>query len=104
MRKERWKIIDAMAYSMNPMNLATKVKHQRITSRFDYESASKLKEYLHFIAPTDVVFDEFNVIQTYVFVVCDRDWIIENNSQGVYGLIIEAVLANLELNIGRYYV
>lgn len=95
---ERWEIIDGAAYNMSP---APKVKHQRIVIRFDYVFTSKLKECLHFIAPTDVVFDEFNVVQPDVFVVCDRDKITEDNIQGAPNLIIEVVSPGTEIKDRR---
>lgn len=95
---ERREIIEGVAYNMSP---APEVKHQRLVSRFDYEVTLKLKECLHFIAPTDVVFDEFNVIQPDVFVVCNRDRITENNIQGAPDLIVEVVSPATELKDRR---
>ncbi len=95
---ERWEIIDGAAYNMSP---APKVKHQRIVSRFDYEFTSKLKECLHFIAPTDVVFDDFNIVQPDFFVVCDRDRITEDNIRGAPDLIVEVVSPATELKDRR---
>ncbi len=96
--EERWEIIDGVAYNMSP---APKVKHQRIVSRLDFEFSTKLKDCLHFIAPTDIVLDDFNVVQPDVFVVCDKNKITEDNIKGSPDLIIEVTSPSTELKDKR---
>lgn len=95
---ERWEIIDGVVYNMTP---APKVRHQRIVSRIDYEFTIKLKECLHFVAPTDVVFDEQNVVQPDLFVICDKSKVTEDNIQGTPDLIIEVVSPGTEVKDRR---
>jgi Uma2 family endonuclease len=93
---ERWEIIDGVAYDMTP---APNVKHQRIVvnlARFLDEPAKK-KACMLFVAPTDVVFDEYNVVQPDVFVVCDRAKITAANIQGAPDLIIEILSPSTRL-------
>jgi len=87
---QKWEIIDGEIYDMSP---APKVKHQRIakdTIKAIDKNLNK-KELLceSFIAPTDVVFDDFNVVQPDIFIVCDKNKITEDNIQGAPDLIIE---------------
>ncbi len=96
---ERWEIIDGVAYNMSP---APKVKHQRIVGNlFNSLKHSVDKQCPVFSAPTDVVFDEFNVVQPDVFVVCDRGKITEDNIQGAPDLIIEVVSPATEVKDRR---
>jgi len=93
---ERWEIIDGVAYDMTP---APNVKHQRIVSKLDRvlgDHAEK-KGCMLFVAPTDVVFDEYNVVQPDVFVVCDRTKITAANIQGAPDLIIEILSPSTRL-------
>ena len=90
---ERWEIIDGVAYNMSP---APKVKHQRISGKLflkinDKLEKSKTKGCEIFIAPTDVVLDEYNVVQPDIFIVCDKKKITEDNIKGAPELIIEIV-------------
>ncbi len=88
---QRWEIIDGEAYDMSP---APKVKHQKISWNISKKISSqekKLKECAPFSAPTDVVFDEYNVVQPDIFVVCDKNKITEANIKGAPDLIIEIV-------------
>ena len=86
---ERWEIINGEAYCMSP---APKVKHQIISGNFSFSLRKQLPKGCRvFHAPTDVVFDEYNVVQPDVFVVCDREKITENNISGPPELIIEIV-------------
>jgi len=93
---ERWEIIDGIAYDMSP---APKTKHQRIVSKFDRILGNLAEEHgcALFIAPTDVVFDEFNVVQPDVFVVCDKTKITVDNIQGAPDLIIEIISPSTSL-------
>ena len=88
---ERWEIIDGVAYNMS---LAPKVKHQKISMNFVEKfilQKNKLKGRDPFIAPTDVVLDEYNVVQPDLFIVCDKNKITEDNIKGAPDLIIEIV-------------
>ena len=87
---ERWEIIEGVAYNMTP---ALRVIHQRISRNIEVilvsEIRSKKKECELFDAPTDVVFDQYNVVQPDVFVICDNSKITEDNIQGAPDLIVE---------------
>ena len=88
---ERWEIIDGVAYNMSP---APKVKHQRISRNITWaigKNASKLKGCEFFEAPTDVVLDEYNIVQPDLFIVCDESKIKEDNIRGAPDLIIEII-------------
>ena len=69
--EERWEIIDVEAYDMSP---APRVKHQTIVTQLARKLGDKAEEKgcRLFVAPTDVVFDEYNIVQPDVFVVCDK--------------------------------
>ncbi len=88
---KRWEIIDGEVYCMSP---SPTIRHQRIVRKLSenlYEARNRLKGCEYFVAPTDVVLDEFNVVQPDIFIVCDKHKITENNIQGVPDLIIEIV-------------
>ena len=98
---ERWEIIDGQAYCMSP---SPKIKHQVISRNFLWEfgrQRKKLKNCSLFEAPTDVVFDEENVVQPDIFIVCDKKKIKELNIQGAPDLIIEITSPNTELKDKR---
>jgi len=98
---ERWEIIDGIAYNMTP---APKIKHQRISRKINetlFANRNKLKNCEYFFAPTDVVFDEFNVVQPDIFIVCDKNKITEDNINGSPDLIIEIVSKSTELKDRR---
>ncbi|MBU0567747.1 Uma2 family endonuclease [bacterium] len=87
--EERWEIIDGEVYDMSP---APRVKHQNIASNFHIKLKTATKNTCYTgIAPTDVVFDEYNIVQPDVFVVCDKNKITEANIQGAPDLIIEVI-------------
>ncbi|MFA5354316.1 MAG: Uma2 family endonuclease [Thermodesulfovibrionales bacterium] len=88
--EERWEIIDGVAYNMSP---APTVKHQRIVGQLLRKAADgfEARGCSLFIAPTDVVLDDFNVVQPDVFVVCDKNKITEKNIQGAPDLIVEVI-------------
>ncbi|HLC16134.1 MAG TPA: Uma2 family endonuclease [Thermodesulfovibrionia bacterium] len=93
--EERWEIIDGVAYDMSPAPL---IKHQNIAVNFLILLRQSLKSNCYTaIAPTDVVFDRFNVVQPDVFVVCDQSKITEKNVQGAPDLIIEILSPSTEL-------
>lgn len=85
---ERWEIIDGEAYDMTP---APTTRHQQVAGRIFQEFAAffKGKPCIPFYAPTDVVFDEFNIVQPDILVVCDRKKITEANIQGAPDLVVE---------------
>ncbi|MFQ5456006.1 MAG: Uma2 family endonuclease [Nitrospirota bacterium] len=87
---ERWELIDGEAYNMSP---APTTKHQRIAGNFYRILGNKLinKPCTPFIAPTDVVLSEYDVVQPDVFVVCDKKMITSANIQGAPDLVIEII-------------
>ena len=99
--EERWELIDGEAYCMSP---APKTKHQRLLwnfSRIIDSQKNALRGCVPFIAPTDVVLDEFNVVQPDLFVVCSKKKITEENIQGAPDLVIEITSPNTELKDRR---
>ncbi|MDO9068991.1 MAG: Uma2 family endonuclease [Deltaproteobacteria bacterium] len=87
---ERWQIIDGQAYCMTA---APNIRHQKITGNLYVSIREKLKGKLcmTFIAPTDVVFDDHNIVQPDVLVVCDKNKITDANIQGTPDLVIEVI-------------
>ncbi len=95
---ERWEIIDGNAYNMSPV---PSIKHQRIgwnIKEIFINKKNKLTGCIPFDAPTDVAFDEFNVVQPDIFIVCNKDIITEKNIQGAPELIIEIVSKSTAYN------
>lgn len=88
--EERWQIIDGQAFCMTA---APNIRHQKVTGNFYRIIANKLsgKPCVPFIAPTDVVFDDFNIVQPDVLVVCDNTRITDANIQGAPDLVIEVL-------------
>jgi len=96
---ERWEIIGGTAYNMTP---APRIKHQDITSNFHIRLKKDPNNPCYTgIAPMDVVFDEYNIVQPDVLVVCDESKITEDNIQGAPDLIIEVVSPGTELKDRR---
>jgi len=98
---ERWEIIEGRAYSMSP---APKPRHQRVLwnlVQIFAQHRDKLKNCTPFIAPTDVVFDERNVVQPDLFIVCDEKKITEDYIQGPPDLVIEIVSPSTEVKDKR---
>ena len=98
---ERWEIIDGRAYNMTP---APKIKHQRISRNLTgivYSQRNKISPCELFEAPTDVVFDEHNVVQPDLFIICDGSKVTEENIQGAPDLIIEITSPYTELKDRR---
>ncbi len=96
---ERWEIIAGTAYDMSP---APRIKHQNITSNFHIKLKMNPGNFCYTgIAPTDVVFDENNVVQPDVFLVCAKSKITENNIQGSPDLIVEVVSEGTEVKDRR---
>ena len=97
---ERWEIIDGKAYDMSP---APKVRYQKIAGKI-YRSIADISETKNctpFLAPTDVVFDDFNVVQPDIFIVCYKNKITEDNIKGAPNLIIEIASPSTELKDRR---
>ena len=77
---KRCEIVDGEFYDMTP---APKIKHQIISGNFSFQIRGKVKKECRvFEAPTDVVFDEHNVVQPDIFIVCDNTKITEDNIKG----------------------
>lgn len=87
---ERWEIIDGEAYDMTPAPTTT---HQRIVQRIGarVELFFTGKPCVPFIAPTDVVLDDTNIVQPDVLVVCDPSKVTEANIQGAPDLVVEVL-------------
>ncbi len=85
---ERWEIIDGVAYDMTP---APSLRHQIVAGNFYRILGNILKDKpcTPFIAPTDVVLSEEDVVQPDVLVVCDKKKFTKGNIQGTPDLIIE---------------
>jgi Uma2 family endonuclease len=85
---ERWELIEGHAYAMTP---APSVKHQRVTARLYARLEANLEGTgcIPFIAPTDVVLSNRDVVQPDVFVVCEEVRITEANIQGAPDVVAE---------------
>ncbi|WP_457755723.1 Uma2 family endonuclease [Thermodesulfatator indicus] len=96
---ERWEIIDGQAYNMSP---APSIKHQNIVGNL-YVKLKTHPENPSYtgISPTDVVFDERNVVQPDVFVVCDRDKLKETHVAGAPDVVIEVISPHTEIKDRR---
>ena len=98
---KRWELIEGVPYDMTP---SPSVRHQRIVWNIVRELSRHLEENKTcqgFSAPTDVVFDEHNVVQPDVFVVCDKTKIGEGSIKGAPDLIIEVVSPSTEVKDKR---
>jgi len=99
--EERWEIIEGRAYAMSP---APSLRHQKVVwnlaATIDRQK-EKLTGCTPFIAPTDVVLDEKNVVQPDVFVVCDENKLKERCVEGAPDVIIEVVSPNTEVKDRR---
>jgi Uma2 family endonuclease len=98
--EERWEIMDGEAYAMTP---APSVSHQLVAGNVFgiFRDYFKVKSCQPFIAPTDVVFDETNIVQPDVFVVCDKSKITKANIQGAPDLIVEILSGATKLKDRR---
>lgn len=85
---QRWELIDGVPYNMTP---APTTRHQRILGNLHLRISSHLagKICTPLLSPTDVVFDDHNVVQPDLLVVCDQGKITEANIQGAPDLIVE---------------
>lgn len=97
---ERWEIINGDAYNMSP---APAIDHQELTgSIFSFlKQKLKGKSCRPFIAPTDVVLSEYDVVQPDIFVVCSPKKITEANIQGPPDLVIEVLSPSTALKDKR---
>ena len=98
---ERWEIIEGEVYNMSP---APTIKHQSISRNISgliFMKKEQLKNCSFFEAPTDVVFDDLNVVQPDIFIVCDKNKITEKNIQGAPELVIEIISPSTELKDKR---
>ena len=88
--EERWEIIDGETYNMTP---APSIKHQSIVGEFYALLKQRLsgKPCRPFIAPTDVVLSEYDVVQPDIIVVCNEKKITESNIQGAPDLVVEVL-------------
>ena len=98
--EERWEIINGQAFAMTP---APSIRHQKIVGKLytKLENSLSGKQCIPFVAPTDVVLDDFNVVQPDILVVCDPAKITEANVQGTPDLIIEVVSPSTTLRDRR---
>ena len=99
--EERWELIDGVAFSMVP---APSTRHQKIVWKLSgeiYRHLAGQDRCQGFSAPTDVVLDEFNVVQPDLFVVCDQKKISEQSVNGAPDLVIEVVSPATEVKDRR---
>lgn len=98
--EERWEIIDGEAYNMTP---APSVRHQSVIMNLSRIFANFFfgKPCRPFSAPTDVVLDDFNVVQPDLLVVCDQNKITEANIQGAPDLVVEILSPSTKLKDKR---
>jgi Uma2 family endonuclease len=85
---ERWELIDGRAYNMSP---APTIKHQSVAGQLYAMIVQRLrgKPCRPFIAPTDVKFSEFDVVQPDILVVCDPNKITRTHIEGAPDLVVE---------------
>jgi len=97
---ERWELINGEAYDMTP---APTTKHQRIVVNLCGVLNEKLRSgpCKVFVAPTDVVLSDYDVVQPDVFVVCDKKKITPDNIQGAPDLVIEVLSPSTSLKDKR---
>lgn len=88
--EQRWELIDGELFDMTP---APTFKHQTIVLNFAIalKQVLKQKPCTIGIAPTDIVFSEYDVVQPDVFVVCARARITDENIEGAPELIVEVL-------------
>ena len=97
--EERWEIINGEAYNMTP---APSVRHQTVVGNLYLRLRTKTGSPCYVgIAPTDIVFDEYNVVQPDVFVVCDKNKVGEKAITGAPDLVIEVVSPATEVKDKR---
>ncbi len=98
--EERWELIDGAAYNMTP---APSLRHQRVAGNIYRILSNNLsdKPCIPFIAPTDVVLSEYDVVQPDVFVVCDKNKLTKANIQGAPDLVMEVLSPSTTLKDKR---
>jgi Uma2 family endonuclease len=95
----RWEIINGEAFAMTP---APSLKHQEVVSNFHIRLKTDPQNRCYTaISPTDVVLDDFNIVQPDVFVVCDKSKLKETHVQGAPDLIIEVLSKATQLKDKR---
>ncbi len=97
---QRWEIIDGEAYNMSP---APVLRHQAIIGNIfsSFHGFLRGKSCRPFIAPTDVVFDDENIVQPDMLVVCDPSKLTGANVQGAPDLIVEILSPSTNLRDRR---
>ncbi len=87
---ERWEIIDGVAYNMVP---APNTRHQTILVNLTLVVGNALRNSMCrlFVAPTDVVLSEENVVEPDVFVVCDPTKMTERCIRGAPDVVFEII-------------
>ena len=97
---ERWEVIDGEAYAMTP---APTTRHQDVSGNIFsiFKDFFRGKSCKPFYAPTDVVFDEENVVQPDLLVVCDKSKITGANIQGAPDLVVEVLSPSTSLKDKR---
>ena len=97
---ERWEIINGEAYNMSP---SPKKKHQKISGVLFgklFENRNSLKNCSLYEAPMDIIFDDYNVVQPDIFIVCEKnkesDYIFD-----VPEVVIEIISPSTELKDKR---
>ena len=85
---ERWELIGGHPCAMTP---APSTRHQSVVLNLGVKLSTALRGHSCrcFVAPTDVVLSEVDVVQPDVLVVCDKAKITEANIQGAPDLVIE---------------
>lgn len=85
---ERWELIDGVPYNLT---LAPTPRHQKVAARFfsRLEAALEGKPCPPFIAPTDVVLSEYDVVQPDILVICDEQKVTRINIRGAPALVVE---------------
>lgn len=92
--KERWEIIDGQPHNMSP---SPSTRHQTIVRNISWivgSKKSRLNGCSFFVAPTDVLLDDFNIVQPDIFVVCNQKQIKEKFIKGAPVLVVEIVSPN----------
>lgn len=88
----RCEILDGQVYDMTP---APSTKHQKVAGKLYRLVGNHLEEKAHrcrsFIAPTDVVLAENQVVQPDVFVVCDEEKVQEKAVFGAPDVVFEVL-------------
>ncbi|NOZ83615.1 MAG: Uma2 family endonuclease [Epsilonproteobacteria bacterium] len=98
---QRREIIDGEAYDINP---APKVKHKKISrnlERIIFNNFTHPSKCGAFSAPANVVFDDYNIIQPDIFIICNKNKITEADINDAPDLIIEIVLPSTVLKDKR---